>query len=160
MPERIQGLRHTRRLFQNIPEAARKKLTDRWRAIGNRLLGNALAETPREHGGLVSALAMRAYVAAAVVLRIGLLTKRDKSTYFYGYILDQGRRAQTVQARRRSHDGTISTYALRVGGIDREKYNFVFGRRRDFEANELPGLRSIWRDILEEASRGAGSRND
>lgn len=151
------GVRSTRRFLQNIEPEARRELNDEFQAIGDRLLGNTLAETPRKYGGLVSAIQKRVTIGASLILRIGLLTKRAKTEYFYGYILDQGRRGGRFKAARVRKDGTIERYLVNVGAISRDKYNFVFGRRADFEANELPRLRSIFDRILRRASAGVGN---
>ncbi|SDC30902.1 hypothetical protein SAMN05444678_102263 [Sphingomonas sp. YR710] len=146
MAERLQGLRNAKRIIKNIPDSARKILSDDLQAIGNRLLGRAEAETPVKSGGLKAALKMKFTMGVSMILRIGLLDKRAKSRYFYGYILDAGRKAYTRKGRH-------------IGAIGREKYNFVFGRRADFNANELPNLRSVWTKILQDASAG-GNPND
>lgn len=151
------GVRSTRRFLQNIEPAARQELTDEFEAIGDRLLGNALGETPRRYGGLVSAIQKRVTIGASLILRLGLLTKRAKSEYFYGYILDQGRRGGQAKAARVRKDGTVHRYMVNVGAISRDKYNFVFGRREDFNVNELPRLRSIWIRILRRASAGVAN---
>jgi len=88
-------------------------------------------------------------------LKLGLVTKRTQRQGFYGFILDQGRKAQTVQAKRRNRaTGTVSTYSLRVKGIARTRYNFVFGRIKDFRQNELPRLRDALERVLGRAARG------
>ncbi|KKC24929.1 hypothetical protein [Sphingomonas sp. SRS2] len=151
------GVRSTRRFLANIEPEARRELNDEFQAIGDRLLGNALAETPRRYGGLVSAIQKRVTIGASLILRLGLLTRRAKSEFFYGYILDQGRRAGRANAARVRKDGTVERYLVNVGAIGRSKYNFVFGRRADFDANELPRLRSIFDRILRRASAGVGN---
>lgn len=151
------GVRSTRRFLQNIEPEARRELNDEFNAIGDRLLGHALAETPRRYGGLVSAIQKRVTIGASLILRLGLLTKRAQSEYFYGYILDQGRKGGTAKAARVRKDGTIHRYMVRIGAISQDKYNFVFGRRADFMANELPKLRGIFDRILRRASAGVSN---
>lgn len=85
-------------------------------------------------------------------LRLGLLTKRDQSRYFYGYILDQGRRAQRVRIRRGPRKGSF----MHIRAIPRDRYDFVFGRRADFMQNELPKLRRVADAILRRAASGIG----
>lgn len=150
MAERITGLRNAKRILKNIPDSARKILSDDLQAIGKRLLGHAQAEVPVKTGKLRDALKMKFTMGVSMILRIGLLDKRAKSRYFYGYILDQGRQAYTRKGKDKGRY---------IGAISRDKYNFVFGRRADFNANELPNLRKVWTKILQDASAG-GSSND
>jgi len=151
------GVRATRKFLANIEPEARKELTDEFEAIGDRLLGHALAETPRLYGGLVSAIQKRVTIGSSLILRLGLLAKRAKTEYFYGYILDQGRRAGSARAKRVRKDGTVHEYMVRIGAISRSRYDFVFGRREDFNLNELPRLRSIFDRILRRASAGVAN---
>lgn len=151
----VKGAVSLRRILRRLPEAARIELAQEAEGIGARQLAKAKAETPVRFGWLRSALAFKV-LPKTLVLRIGLLAKRDRRRNFYGYILDQGRRAQTVTAKRRTKNGEISTYAMRIKGIDRERYNFVFGRRRDILQTELPKLRGVLDRVLSRAAAGVG----
>jgi hypothetical protein len=117
------------------------------------LLGRAKAEAPVRTGGLRAALNFRV-AAKTLQLRLGLLTKRVQKKYFYGYILDVGRKARTRPARRRNASGKISTYVVRVRGISPQRYDFVFGRRRDLKQNEIPELRNVLHKVLTRAAQG------
>lgn len=176
--QRVQGLQHYKRLMRNLDPAARQELGQEWNIIADRLLAQAKAEVPVRTGGLRAALDKRVTIRGGMILRIGLFGP-NKTRYFYGWILDQGRKAQRAIVRHRrkdfigprpfyskigprpnlalNSDGTIRYVNVRA--IDRERYNFVFGRRKDFYFNYLPRLRGIWTRIIERASRGAGPKD-
>jgi hypothetical protein len=151
----VKGAASLRRLLRRLPDASREELAIEFNAIGSRLLGRARAETPSRLGRLRAALDFKV-LPKTLILRLGLITPKIRKRYFYGYILDKGRRARTVQVQRKNKNGSVSSYALRVRGIDRERYNFVFGRRADLLENELPKLREVLNRVLRRASAGAG----
>lgn len=156
MASAVKGAASLRRLLRRLPDEARKQLADELNAIGQRLAGRAKGETPVLTGALRAALNFRV-TPKTLQLRLGLVKKADKRRYFYGYILDQGRAAKTVRARRKRKDGTVTTYDLRVSPIPQSRYEFVFGRRKDFQQNEIPKLRSVLDRVLLNAARGAGN---
>ncbi len=151
---RVKGAASLRRTLKALPEASREELADTMNVIAFRLLGKAKAEVPVRTGKLRGLLSAKVLVKS-LSLKLGLVTKRTQRQGFYGFILDQGRKAQTVQAKRRNRaTGTVSTYSLRVKGIARTRYNFVFGRIKDFRQNELPRLRDALERVLGRAARG------
>jgi len=152
----VKGVASLRRLLRRLPDAARMELSDELQAIGKRLTTRAKAETPVKTGRLRAAINFKATVKG-LQLRIGLVKKADRKRFFYGYILDAGRKAQTVKAKRRKADGSYSTYNMRIKAIDPSRYEFVFGRRKDFQQNEIPKLRSVLDRVLTTAARGAGN---
>lgn len=152
----VKGVTSLRRLLRRLPDEARKELGNELQAIGERLTARAKAETPVKTGGLKSAIGFKA-LAKSLQLRIGLVKKADRKRYFYGYILDAGRKAQVVKAKRRKADGTYSTYNMRISAINKSRYEFVFGRRADFRENEIPKLRTVLDRVLTNAARGAGN---
>lgn len=141
-----------RRLLRRLPDVAREELGSEFTAIGARMLGRARAEAPSKSGRLRRALNVKVAIKT-LQLRLGLITKANQRGSFYGYILDAGRRARTVTAKRRTATG-ISTYALRVRGIPRSRYDFVFGRMKDFRRNELPKLRAVFDRIMRRTAMG------
>lgn len=152
MASRTKGAASLRRLLRRLPDAMRDGLADELRAIGNRLLGRAKAETPRRSGRLAAALRVRV-AAKTLMLTLGLLSKSDRRRFFYGYILDEGRAAKQVTIKRGPRAGST----MRISPIARERYNFVFGRRRDFQENEIPKLRGVLERVLSQVSRGSGN---
>jgi len=154
MASRVKGAAPLWRTLIRLPEASREELADTMNVIAFRLLGQARAEVPVRTGKLKSLLTAKVLVSS-LTMKLGLVNKRAQRQGFYGYILDQGRKAQTAKARRRNRStGTISTYTVRVKAISRERYNFVFGRIRDFRKNDLPRLRDALERVLGRAARG------
>ncbi|MFN3424890.1 MAG: HK97 gp10 family phage protein [Novosphingobium meiothermophilum] len=156
MAGRVKGVGSLRRLLRRLPDAARMELSDELQAIGKRLTERAKAETPVKTGRLRAALNFKATVKG-LQLRLGLIKKADQRRFFYGYILDAGRKAKVVKARRRRADGSYSTYTINVKAIPASRYDFVFGRRKDFQVNEIPKLRTVLDRVLTNAARGAGN---
>lgn len=151
---KVRGAARLRRVLKSLPEASREELGDTMNVIAFRLLGRAKAEVPVRTERLKGLLSAKVLVKS-LSLKLGLVTKRTQRQGFYGFILDQGRKAQTVQAKRKNRaTGTVSRYALRVRAIPRERYNFVFGRIRDFRKNDLPRLRDALERVLSRAARG------
>jgi hypothetical protein len=148
---RLKGAASFRRLLRRLPEAAREEVASFLDGAGARLLGRARAETPRKTGELAAALTYK-LLPKSLRLRIGLLTKRTQRDYYYGYILDQGRKAKRVMIRRGPRKGAY----MNIRAIPRNRYNFVFGRGRDFRQNEVPKLRSVMDAILRRAAMGVG----
>lgn len=153
MASRMTGASQLKRTLRRIPEVARIELADALTAIGRRLLARAKGEVPVRTGKLRGLLGFKV-AAKTLKLRLGLVTKRAQRDGFYGYILDAGRRAQTVRAKKRRQDGSVSTYAMRVRGIGRERYNFVFGRARELKQTEIPELRKVLERVLGRAAGG------
>lgn len=147
MASAVKGAASLRRLLRRLPDASRQELGEELKAIGDRQLAKAKAETPVRTGALRAALAVRVAVKT-LQLRIGLVRKVDRSRFFYGYILDQGRKAQSGKSK--------SGRNWAVSGISAGRYEFVFGRRRDIQQNEIPKLRTALDRVLERAARGAG----
>jgi hypothetical protein len=164
---RVIGGPALRRTLRRLPESTRESLADTLTLIGNRLLLRARAQTPVRTGGLRNALNYKV-ARKTLQLTLGLLTKGKRRDFFYGYILERGRRAQTVQVQRRKRVGGIlrtsgrrkikaditSTYNMKVRAIAPNRYDFVFGRRKDFVQNELPVMRQALIDGLQDAARG------
>jgi len=150
--QRVQGVASLRRVIRAMPDAVRQEFASEFQAIANRLLGRAKAETPTRTGALRAAL--RAVVTPkTLMLKLGLISRADNSRYFYGYILDAGRKAKTVTIKRGPRAGAV----MRSSAIDKNRYNFVFGRRRDFMATERGNLRRALDRALARVIRGSGN---
>jgi hypothetical protein len=146
---RVIGGPALKRTLRRLPESTRESLADTLTLIGNRLLLRARGETPIRTGGLRAALNYKV-AAKTLKLTVGLVTKATKRRFFYGYILDAGRRAQTVKIR----CGVRAGKNMRIKAIAPNRYDFVFGRRKDFVRNELPVMRQALIDGLQDAARG------
>jgi hypothetical protein len=153
MPARstVKGAGSLRRALRRMPDGSRDKIADALEGAGRRLLARAKAETPSRSGRLRAALSMKV-ARKTLVLRVGLLTRKVQRDFFYGYILDAGRRAQTVTIKHGPRRGA----KMRIRAIPKGRYDFVFGRRRDFIQSELPRVRAALESALHQAIRGSG----
>lgn len=147
----LKGANRLRRNLRTLPNSVHDELRESLEGVGARQFFKAQAETPRRTGGLASAIKVKV-LDRSLTLKIGLLTKSARRKYFYGFILDHGRKAKTVQVRRRG-----TRYALRVRAIARGRYDFVFGRVRDIRANELSHLRDALTRALAKVAGGGGN---
>ena len=144
----VKGVSSLRRLLRKLPDESRKELADELTAIGARLIGRAKNETPVRTGRLKAALAFRV-AAKTLQLRLGLVKKADRRRFFYGYILDAGRKGKVGKSR--------SGRNYTVTPIPASRYEFIFGRRRDFQQNEIPKMRAALERVLKRASQGVGN---
>jgi hypothetical protein len=151
---RVKGGPQLRRALKAGPDIAEEELGQTMQGITARLLGRAKAEAP-VRTGLLRGLLNARFMPKSLKIKLGLITRAAQRKGWYGYILDQGRKARTVKAKRRRADGSISNYMMRISGISRERYNFVFGRRLDFQKNELPKMRDAMQRALRRIARGA-----
>lgn len=150
---RVVGASRVRKLLRRLPETMRAEIITALQGIGPKLLGRARGEAPRKTGALASALTFKVY-PRTLRLRLGLLTKRLNSDYFYGHILEVGRKAQTKTVRRRTSNGVIQ-YALRVSPISPGRYDMVGGRTKTFAKNLIrPLLSRIYDRALRKAASG------
>ena len=152
MASKVKGVAQLRKRLRQMPDFVRSDIAEELRASGQRMLARAKAEAPKRTGGLSGALSFKV-APKTLNMRIGLVTKAMRRKFFYGYILDQGRKAKTVQVKRRTKSG-VTSYAMRVKAIPRNRYDFVFGRMRDFRTNELPHIRRALEKALSRVSRG------
>lgn len=148
---RVEGAPQLRRALRNLEPDVREHLADKLRSVGQRLLARAKMLTPTRPGGggLRNALTYKV-APASLTLSLGLVTKGAQRAFFYGYILDAGRKAKTVTIKRGPRAG--STMRIKAIGVNR--YNFVFGRRRDFIEEGVPELTKAVHEALDDFARG------
>lgn len=130
----IRGLQRTRRLLKQLPEAVRAEIVKVMEDNAPAALAFARANTPRKTGALANALRVKVY-ARSLSLKLGLLTKGAKRDFFYGNILDRGRRPHTVTVRRGGRQvsrgrvvSALQTYTMKVKAIPAARFDIVFGR--------------------------------
>lgn len=152
MAGRVKGVASLRRVLRRLPDNVRKELGQQLQVIGQRQLAKAKFETPVRTGRLRAALDMKVAVKS-LALRLGLLTKAKRKRYFYGYILDAGRRAGSVTRIKGRNAGKTFSWSA----IPHDRYNFVFGRRRDIQQNEIPRLRTAVERALHNAITSSGN---
>lgn len=147
------SVRRVKRIMRNLPDAAQAELVGVLEKTGPRLVNLIKARTPVRTGALSRGIKFRV-AKRGLKLRAGLLgSPKARGKLFYGYILNWGRKAGPVKARRRTKTGT-SNYMLNVKGITGSR--FVTGTGKLIGREVQPQLQSIWARILKRAAGGAG----
>lgn len=126
-----------RRVLQGMGPEVEREVISAYKRHAPAILAYARGEVPTRSGRLRAALAFKIY-PKTLRLRIGLLTKRIQSKFFYAHILEAGRRAQVVKVRRRRPvSGGVAVYMMRVRAISKDRYDFVRGRAEQFMQRTL-----------------------
>lgn len=147
------GVRRIKRIMRNLPDAAQAELVGVLEKTGPRLVNLIKARTPVRTGALSRGIKFRV-ARRGLKLRAGVLgSLKALGKLFYGYILNWGRKAGPVKARRRTKNGT-SNYMLNVKGITGSR--FVTGAGKQIGTEVQPQLQSIWTRILNRAAGGSG----
>ena len=156
---RLRGLVHVRRLMQRLPDSVSQEMAKTMEEVRPVAIAIAKAGAPVRTGGLRAALNGQVY-PKTLRFRIGLLTRRVQRNYFYGYILEVGRKAQTVRVKRRTPSGGVTEYAMRVSAISPQVHDMVQGRARG-RIRELfrTPLNKLFDRALRDAAKFAGPEN-
>lgn len=156
----LRGAGHVRRLLKRMPDSVAAEIVAVMEQVRPKAVTMARWEAPTRSGGLKRAISGRVY-PRSLRFRVGLLTKRVQRKFFYGHILEVGRKAKTVQVRRSKPSGGVTQYALRVKPIPSQRYDMTGGknRRRIRELFRQP-LRQIWDKALRNAAGHAGATDD
>lgn len=148
MGVKLQGVRSTRRLLRNIPDTARAEVVHVLQDAGPRIARVMQGRTPRRTGALQAGIKWK-LTPKTLKLQIGLLgTKRGRAKLFYGYILNFGRKAQTVMIKRGPRKG----HPMNVSRIAPK--HFVTGAMPDLRNTLRTDLQGIWKRILTKAASG------
>lgn len=151
---RLKGAKGVRRLMRALPDNMRAELVHVMQDAGPKLARQMQGRAPRRSGALAAGIKWRVQ-PKALKMQVGLLgTKRGRAKLFYGYILNYGRKAKTVLARRRTATGAISRYSLRVRAYPAQ--HFVTGAMPDLRRALETRLRAVWDRVIDRAARGAG----
>ena len=152
MSSKLKGTRQFRRLVQQLPDEARSDLVNVFGRAGRRAQAAMRARAKHKTGALQQGVKYKVF-AKTLRLQVGLLgTKRGRSKLFYGFVLDKGRKAQTVTISRGRRTGA------------RMKVRQIIGDR--FVTGEYPDLRdAVTREVKPLFSRilariGTGGVND
>lgn len=149
----IAGIVGVRKLLRRLPDSVQSEIVRLHQRSGPAVLFRARTNTPRRSGLLASMLSYRVF-PKALRLRVGLLSKKHNTRAFYGYILEVGRRAQTVNVSRRTSGG-VTSYKMKVSAISPSRYDIVGPRVRDFARRIItPQLRQIFDRALRRAASG------
>lgn len=146
------GRAKLKKLLQRLPDTVRTEIAKLFDEKAPAALAFSRANTPKRTGALAAALRVKVY-PKRLALRLGLMGKADNTRFFYGRILDRGRRPQTVKAKRTSASGAVTQYTIRVGALPAARFDIVYGRVAAFVRN-LIGVPA--KDIFAKALRAAG----
>lgn len=150
----LKGARRVKRLLKRLPDEVSAEMVDVLNAQAPFIAGYAREAAPRRSGKLASAIKWKV-LPKSLSLRVGLLTRAVARDLFYGRILEFGRRAQTVTAKRAKPNGGFTTYRIRVPAISRARYDFLAGRAMTFATQRLrPELSKVWERALRRAGSG------
>jgi hypothetical protein len=172
---KVKGARAFRQRLKKLPDAVSTEIIDVLNEGGQKIRAAMQARARRRSGQLVAGVKYKV-LPKSLRLQVGLLgTPRGRAKLFYGFILDKGRKAQTVtvtrykrgvswrQDKQRFAHGSngqksahlVSVYQMKVRA--RKGDFFVSGRYR--ELRELINRRA--NHVFERALRriGAGSRD-
>lgn len=146
MASGVRGAARMRRFIRSMPEAVQQEIVGSLGRWGRELAGTMQARTPRRSGRLLSRIRFKVF-PKTLRMQVGLLaSKRERNALFYARILDLGRKARTVQARRRSRSGGASTYAMNVAPI--RAMRFVTGPLSDLRSGMNKHIKGIWTRAL------------
>jgi hypothetical protein len=132
MASRLRGASRVRRILRSLPESVRGEIMTAFEQFGRETSTTMRTRTPRRTGALVSRITYKLF-PRSLRMQVGLIGgKSVRNRLFYGRILDLGRKGRTVQARKRTQSGAVTTYAMRVKAIPAKR--FVTGPIRDSRA--------------------------
>jgi hypothetical protein len=145
---RIKGDRAFRQLLRRMPDAIRDEMVTMLEGVGDDIVAAQRAASPSAR---VRAALSRRVSRATLRLRVGLIGKPVNRRLFFARILEKGRKAQVVTARR----GGGRPYPMRVRAFAGRP--FVFGRAAIALRRTLGGrVSKMWDGALARASAGIG----
>ena len=143
MPRRVKGDRSFRRLIDKLPDTVRQMIVGQMQTTGIQVLAQQRSLAPFRTGSVKGALSMRV-LPKSLKLKVGLLGKPLNRRLFYAHIIEFGRKAQTVTAKRAN--GT--SYSMRVSALPPR--NFIYFARAPLYAP----FRNIWDMAIDKAAAG------
>lgn len=160
MASKVQGQAKMRRLLRQLPDEARADILGVMER-GGRRAQVAMKVRARHRTGKLQA-GVRYRVDKSLRMQVGLLgTKRGRAKLFYGFVLDKGRKAQTVTVRRVAKGlgrgkpaGTVSSYQMRVRAMRGDE--FVSGRYPEVKSSIGADARQMFARVLKKVGAGRG----
>lgn len=140
---RVRGDRSFRRLLDRLPGSVRQMIVGQMKVTGIQVLAQQRALAPFRTGATKGALSMRV-LEKSLKLKVGLLGKPLNRRLFYAHIIEFGRKAQTVQAKRANGTG----YAMRISALPPR--NFIYFAR----APLYEPFKGIWNKAIDNAAAG------
>ncbi len=122
----VKGARALRRRLKQLPDAVSAEIVSVLEDGGQKIRAAMQARARRLSGRLVAGVKYKV-LPKSLRLQVGLLgTPRGRAKLFYGFILDKGRKAQTVTVRRYKRGARAKETAhLKYGGNNTKSANLV-----------------------------------
>lgn len=146
------SVRRTRAMLKRLPEAGRVEMVSLLHSVGADELARMQRDVPQRTGFLRSGLDKRVN-ERSLRLRIGFLTKKVNRDRFYRWIIERGRKGQTVKVTRRRRVPAPVSYMLRVKAMRAQPYVFSGGGAQRIARSQR--MQRYWDDVLGRASIGA-----
>ena len=122
---KVKGARAFRQRLKKLPDAVSAEIVDVLDDGGRKMRAAMQARARRRSGKLAAGVKYKV-LPKTLRLQVGLLgTKRGRAKLFYGFILDRGRKAQTVTIGRGPRAGKSMKIKARKGD------GFVSGRYQE-----------------------------
>lgn len=161
MASKVQGQAKMRRLLRQLPDEARADILGVMERGGRRAQAAMKARARHRTGKLQAGVRYR-MLNKSLRMQVGLLgTKRGRAKLFYGFVLDKGRKAQTVTVRRIAKGlgrgkpaGTVSSYQMRVRALRGDE--FVSGRYPEVKSSIGADARQTFTRVLKKVGAGRG----
>lgn len=148
---RVIGASKVRRMMRRLPDSMQEELVRELNVAGIEMLSVMQGRAPARTGALKSGLRFKVF-PRTMRLQVGILGKRERSRLFYAHILEFGRKAQEVRARRRTKSGAVSSYMMNVRRIAPKR--FVFGGMGQLRERLQRNLKAIYQQALSKVAAG------
>lgn len=169
---RVRGDRAFKRLIKQLPAAVRQEILAVMQSQGRDELSKEQSLVARRTGALGAGLTMRV-LPVSLKLKVGLLGKPINRKLYYGWIVEKGRKAQTVIVVRQANraaakaaapflggtstyykyvahkHGLAGTYQLRVGALPPRHFVYTSTREQLYQP-----YRVVWNNALARAATG------
>lgn len=143
--------RRQRAMLKRLTPEARGEMVVEMNLIGDDELARMRRDVARKSGFLASGLSKKVY-PKSLRLRVGIIGKKVNRDRWYRWIIEKGRKAQTVTVNRRRGRSSPSTYSLRVRAMRARPYVFSGGGAAQIARSRR--LQGFWSKVL--ARVGAG----
>jgi hypothetical protein len=143
VPRRVRGDRAFRRLITKLPDVVRQEIVGQMKVTGTQVLAQQRSLAPFRTGATKNALSMR-ILPKSLKLKVGILGKPLNRQLFYAHIIEFGRKAQTVSAKRANG----ASYSMRISALPPR--NFIYFARDPL----YQPFRNIWDRALQKAASG------
>ena len=140
----MRGDRAFKRLIDRLPDVVRQEIVGELKVTGTQVLAQQRARAPFKTGAVKGSLTAKV-LPRSLKLKVGLLGKPVNRKLWYARIIEHGRKAQTVTAKR----ANTRSYQMRVSATKPRPFIYAFKRDQLYAP-----FRNIWDRALGKASAG------